>query len=72
MQARDELNNKRLSGGDVFRVDLTGASAMIHGQVCDNHDGTYTATYSTNHAGHYQLHITDGMAISCLNSWHHC
>ncbi|KAK9904172.1 hypothetical protein WJX75_005923 [Coccomyxa subellipsoidea] len=55
--AKDELRNRRLCGGDVFAVHLTGPNS-IEGSVMDNDDGTYTVTYTATLAGQYQLSIT--------------
>lgn len=58
-QAKDDLRNKRLCGGDVFAVRLNGPES-IEGLVVDNDDGTYTVNYTATVAGKYQLAITDG------------
>ncbi|KAK9830214.1 hypothetical protein WJX72_010381 [[Myrmecia] bisecta] len=60
IQARDELRNKRLSGGDEFKVMLRGP-AEVYATVKDNSDGTYQATYQTVVAGQYQLHVLTGL-----------
>ncbi len=59
MQAKDQLRNKRLCGGDVFAVRLNGPD-NIEGLVLDNDDGTYTVNYTATVAGKYELAITDG------------
>ncbi len=59
MQARDELRNRRLCGGDVFEARLRGPDS-IEGTVDDNNDGTYTVNYTATLAGQYQLCITTG------------
>lgn len=61
VQARDELRNKRLCGGDIFVVNLTGPDDIqVDGSVEDKDDGTHTVTYTATTAGRYQLHITNG------------
>lgn len=67
MQARDELRNRRLCGGDVFAVHLTGPNS-IEGSVMDNDDGTYTVTYTATLAGQYQLSITMGALENTLQA----
>ena len=40
IEARDDLKNKRLSGGDVFQVALKGPGGVVtYGTVQDNDDG---------------------------------
>ena len=69
IQARDELGNKRLSGGDEFKVQLVlhgqcgnpeidGDSMItITGNVKDNEDGTYEVTYQPRVSGVYELSV---------------
>ena len=59
VQARDEEDNQRLSGGDEFVVELTGPS-RVHGTVTDNNDGTYEASYCVLVAGEYSLSLYTG------------
>ena len=59
VQAKDELRNRRLCGGDTFVVHLEGPSS-VEGSVEDHNDGTYTATYQACVAGDYVLSITNG------------
>ncbi len=61
-QARDEARNRRLCGGDVFAVRLEGPRSVA-GAVEDGGDGAYTATYCTQAAGQYTLHITNGACL---------
>lgn len=61
LQAKDDLGNKRLSGGDEFVVELRGPSA-VYATVADNGDGTYTATFNTTAAGDHMVHISTGRA----------
>lgn len=58
-QAKDELRNRRLAGGDCFLVWLEGP-ATVHAVVQDNGDGTYLATHNATVTGMYQLYITNG------------
>ena len=60
-QAKDELNNRRLCGGDTFNVRLEGP-ASVEGSVEDHGDGTYTASYTACRAGPYTLSVTNGAA----------
>ncbi len=59
VQAKDELRNRRLCGGDTFLVHLEGPSS-VEGSVEDHNDGTYTATYQACIAGEYVLSVTNG------------
>ena len=59
VQAKDELRNRRLCGGDTFVVHLEGPSS-VEGSVEDHSDGTYTATYQARIAGQYTLSVTNG------------
>jgi len=59
MQAKDELKNRRLCGGDTFVVHLEGP-ASVEGSVEDHSDGTYTASYQACIAGSYTLSVTNG------------
>ena len=58
-QAKDELRNRRLCGGDTFEVRLEGPSS-VEGSVEDHGDGTYTASYQVCVAGGYTLSVTNG------------
>ena len=64
-QAKDELKNRRLCGGDTFVVRLEGPS-LIEGCVDDHNDGIYTATYQACVAGNYTLKVTNGGSRSLL------
>lgn len=71
LQAKDELKNRRLCGGDTFVVRLEGPSA-VDGSVEDHGDGTYTATYQVSVAGTYTLSVTNGQPrfrISTFICW---
>ena len=59
VQAKDELNNRRLCGGDTFDIRLEGP-ASVDGSVEDHGDGTYTASYRACRAGPYTLSVTNG------------
>ena len=42
IEARDEMKNKRLCGGDEFAVKLVGPGGVtVHGAVQDNEDGAH-------------------------------
>jgi hypothetical protein len=75
IEARDELKNKRLSGGDIFTVKLTHVDSMEtddelveYGTVTDNGDGTYVAYYTCTVAGAYQCEVIIGNDEQCGNS----
>ena len=78
IEARDELNNKRLSGGDIFRVVLTlqeeehedhqDEKVVEYGIVTDNDDGTYSISYSCTVAGTYTCDISIGDDEHVANS----
>ena len=59
MQARDDLGNKRLTGGDEFVAELRGPST-VYATVNDSGDGTYRVTLNTTAAGDHLLHLTAG------------
>lgn len=59
IEARDELRNRRLNGGDEFAVYLLGPN-RVQATVKDNEDGTYDVEYKAEVAGQYQLHIMIG------------
>ena len=63
MQARDEDGNRRLTGGDEFRVQLRGP-ATVFGTVTDQGNGFHTASYCTTVAGEYLIHVTTGAQLS--------
>ena len=69
MQAYDELKNKRLSGGDDFRVHLTGTGGVItQASIEDKEDGIYVVSYTCTAAGAHDLHILIGKHnIICLS-----
>lgn len=62
IQTRDSKDKKLTNGGDyvVVRV-IPGASALSQGAkeseaiVKDNNDGSYTATYSVEYRGDYEV-----------------
>lgn len=58
-QARDELGNRRLCGGDAFALRLEGP-ASVPGAVADRGNGTYAASYCARLAGRYELSLVDG------------
>lgn len=60
IQARDENGNKRLTGGDEFRVVLVhdNTSTLTTATVKDECDGTHSVEYVLTVAGVYELHIT--------------
>ena len=59
VQARDDLGNRRLTGGDEFVVELRGPSSA-YASITDGGDGTYAAALSTNVAGDHLVHVTLG------------
>ena len=62
IEARDELKNKRMNGGDDFYVrfenDATGKVAFA--TVSDADDGTYTVKFITTAAGNYTCSVLIG------------
>lgn len=58
-QARDDLGNRRLCGGDAFAVHLEGP-AHVSGDVTDRANGMYGVRYCATLAGRYQLCILNG------------
>lgn len=65
-QARDDLRNKRLCGGDTFLVRLEGPQELT-ARVTDHDNGTYTVEYTATAAGRYQLSIVNGVrARPCM------
>lgn len=80
IEARDELKNKRLSGGDVFNVKLTLQQSESDGEsdaaapieeramVTDNGDGTYVARFSCEVAGTYACQVLIGADEHCGDS----
>ena len=62
MQARDENGNRRLTGGDEFRIELRGA-ATLYGTVTDLGNGMYQAMYSTTVSGEYLIHVCTGASF---------
>lgn len=67
-QARDNLGNKRLSGGDALVAQLRG-SCPVEAAVKDSGDGRYTATFCATSAGDHLIHVTMGTGPS--PSLHH-
>jgi len=64
IQARDNLGNPVLVGGQVWDISVNG---VVLGYT-DNGDGTYTVPgYITSKAGNYTLSITAG-AVNIINS----
>lgn len=45
IQAVDECNKFRRSGGDVFAANAYSSSGSMAGRIQDNHDGTYLLTF---------------------------
>lgn len=77
IEARDELKNKRLSGGDIFTVRLTHLDTVNDaedeplvelGTVTDNGDGTYVAYYTCTVAGAYSCEVLIGNDEQCGHS----
>jgi len=78
IEARDELKNKRLSGGDVFNVKLTlqqsgdasddSAPIEERATVTDNSDGTYVARFACEVAGTYACQVLIGADEHCGDS----
>lgn len=60
IQARDDLGNKRLSGGDACVVQLRGSCPVVEASVEDGGDGRYTATFCTTSAGDQLIHVMLG------------
>lgn len=69
-QAYDEVNNKRLSGGDDFQVKLVGPGGReTQAELQDQEDGTYLVFYCVTAAGTHDLHVTIGQpALASGNS----
>lgn len=59
VQARDDLGNKRLTGGDDFVAQLRGPST-VYATIEDAGNGTYGVTLNTTTAGDHLLHVTAG------------
>lgn len=57
IHARDWVRKRCPGGGEFFEVRLRGP-ATIQGDVSDNGDGTYTATFAANISGAYSLSVT--------------
>ncbi len=58
IEARDEYENKRMAGGDVFNVLLKmEGGGCVAAHVSDKGNGTYTASYATTEAGVHSLSI---------------
>eukprot|EP00210_Caulerpa_lentillifera_P004495 g4289.t1 len=62
IEARDDNDQRRLSGGDNFKVVFLRykTDLQIIGEVIDHDDGTYTASYEINISGNYDLYILLG------------
>eukprot|EP01102_Stenamoeba_stenopodia_P008123 TRINITY_DN230_c0_g1_i4.p1 TRINITY_DN230_c0_g1~~TRINITY_DN230_c0_g1_i4.p1 ORF type:complete len:323 (+),score=106.91 TRINITY_DN230_c0_g1_i4:48-1016(+) len=56
VQTRDKHGTNKTSGGDDFRVNITGPAA-VEVQTSDNGDGTYSATYTLPQKGAYSVSI---------------
>ena len=55
------MKNKRLSGGDDFRVKLVGPGGHeTQAELQDKDDGTYLVSYCVTAAGIHDLHISIG------------
>ncbi len=64
VQARDQLGDPMLEGGDTVVVSVTGANTASP-TVTDNGDGTYSADYTPANGGTDSLAITiNGQAVS--------
>ena len=67
IQARDESGQRRLSGGDAFYIVLRDANAnAFYGEVHDHENGIYTASYTVNISGEYQLYVLSGSILLIL------
>lgn len=62
IEARDELKNKRMNGGDEFyvRFENDETKAVAFGEITDNDDGTYAVSFRTTAAGSYTCSILIG------------
>lgn len=66
VEARDDANRRRLSGGDFFTVkleDTSGSDTPCSCSLQDQRDGQYTLTYTCHRAGAHQLHVHNGKHI---------
>ena len=61
------MKNKRLSGGDDFKVNLIGPGGReTLADLEDKGDGSYLVTYLVTAAGVHDLHVTIGQpALAC-------
>eukprot|EP00877_Chromochloris_zofingiensis_P015255 jgi/Chrzof1/9984/Cz04g22250.t1 len=59
VQARDTLNDRRVSGGDHFTVRVVSTDGKYEGlaQITDLQDGQYEVSYCVPMPGSYQVHI---------------
>jgi len=55
--ALDAADQQLTVGGDGFKVELRGSSAL-RARVCDNEDGTYTCRYFPSTSGKYTASVT--------------
>ncbi len=60
IQAKDTLNDKRTSGGDIFKVRVVSADGKNEGaaRVRDLHNGSYEVQYMAPTAGKYHIHVS--------------
>ena len=60
IQAKDTLNDKRTSGGDVFKVTVVSADGKYEGasRVRDLENGQYEVHYIAPTAGKYQIFVS--------------
>lgn len=65
IHAVDHEGNPRLDGGDPFVVQIGGPQEPnIPHEIVDNHDGTYTVTYSPDKTGPIKVEVSlEGAAI---------
>lgn len=57
IHARDWVGRDCTAGGESFEVKLRGP-VSLHGEVADNGDGTYVASYTAAISGNYTMHVT--------------
>ena len=64
IRARDWLQRSCMKGGERFEVRILGPHSL-RGEVVDNGDGTYVASYACSIPGAYSIHVTlNGAHIS--------
>jgi hypothetical protein len=58
--AKDRFGNLRKIGGDIWAANLVNqaTSVSVVGAVKDNGDGSYSASYTLQNSGNYQLSIS--------------